>query len=154
MQVAEVKKAADSSTRNNEVSYAGPGAAAKSVANTPATVVINGSLEVPEEERDPILSFVEWKERRVREAQERADSTSQEAQKKRLSFNVDVANQLNVEDYFSMYLRTLDPSSFSVAAGRLSQQEVAVLLAAYRKQLDRSPRVKFSKSPKISSKSK
>ena len=83
-----------------------------------------------------VLGFLEWKAQRVHEAQQKLEqmgktqgATSQEWQEgkpglaedtigtneHKLNFNVDVALQLNVQDYFSMYLKGLSPEEFKEA---------------------------------------
>ena len=107
-----------------------------------------------EADRVSILSFLKWKSMRVHEAQRRLDQVgtvgpSQQNQEK-LTFNVDVALQLNIEDYFSMYMKNLSPQAFKASAKQLTLDEVSELLLAYKKSLERGsqPQVKFTKGPK------
>lgn len=113
-----------------------------------------------------VLSFVEWKSLRVHEAQQKLEqvSNSQTAGQiaptekfagsdkatERLNFNVDVALQLNIQDYFSMYLKNLSKEEFKEATKKMNQDEVSELLLAYKstQETSKGPGLKFSKSEK------
>lgn len=100
-------------------------------------------------EKPSVLSFLEWKSMRVHEAQKKLEQVNKTDEQK-LSFNVDVALQLTVQDYFSMYLKNLSPEEFKEAVKKLVPDESAELLMAYRNSLEKDKKVplKFSKSPK------
>lgn len=109
-----------------------------------------------------VLSFVEWKSLRVHEAQQKLEQASSaqttqvekfvgadKATEQKLNFNVDVALQLNIQDYFSMYLKTLSKDEFKEATKKMNQEEVSELLLAYKtSQESKLPSLKFSKSEK------
>lgn len=101
------------------------------------------------QEKPSVLSFLEWKSMRVHEAQKKLEQVNKTDEQK-LSFNVDVALQLTVQDYFSMYLKNLSPDEFKEAVKKLVPDESAELLMAYRNSLEKDKKVplKFSKSPK------
>lgn len=121
------------------------------------------------------LSFLEWKSARVHEAQQKVEQINksqgqtqvfQEGKsgiespptidEQKLNFNVDVALQLNVQDYFSMYLKNLSPDEFKEATKKMNSDEVAELLLAYKNSLEKEKQLplKFSKNPKDNAKSK
>ncbi len=121
----------------------------------------------------PVLSFLEWKTQRVHEAQQKLEQVNkpanpaqvwQEGQSpsettasnEKLNFNVDVALQLNVQDYFSMYLKNLSPEEFKEATKKLSPDEVTELLLAYRETStkDKVTPPRFTKSAKDNAKGK
>ncbi len=140
----------------NKVEPSIPAPAAKAT----GSVFGKEALTAPKEDLKPVvLSFVEWKALRVHEAQQKlergakrsdfaAAETPEENQK--LNFNVDVALQLNVQDYFSMYLKSLSLAEFQEASKKLTSEEVTELLLAYKASLEASkaPTLKFSKSEK------
>lgn len=120
-----------------------------------------------------VLSFLEWKSLRVHEAQQKVEQMNKnqsaspvwqegkgaEAQVtdgQKLNFNVDVALQLNIQDYFSMYLKNLTPEEFKEATKKLTGDDVAELLSAYKNSLEKDKKVplKFSRSAKDNAKSK
>lgn len=125
-----------------------------------------------------VFSFLEWKSMRVHEAQKKleamgkgagtpgaiwqegksiaeSDEVSRNSEQK-LNFNVEVALQLNIHDYFSMYLKTLTPEEFKEATKKLSEDEKSELLLAYKNSTEKEKKVplKFSKIPKDNAKSK
>jgi hypothetical protein len=142
-----------------------PAAPAAAPLETPATVppesaaIQGGAVSAT---KPVVLSFVEWKSLRVHEAQqklEQASSTqttqvekfvgSDKVVEQKLNFNVDVALQLNIQDYFSMYLKNLSKEEFKEATKKMNQEEVSELLLAYKSsQETKSPGLKFSKSEK------
>ncbi len=108
-----------------------------------------------------VLSFVEWKSLRVHEAQQKLEQVAKPAQvekfqgsdkavEQKLNFNVDVALQLNIQDYFSMYLKNLSKDEFKEATKKMNQDEVSDLLMAYKasQETAKAPTLKFSKSEK------
>lgn len=110
-----------------------------------------------------VLSFVEWKSLRVHEAQQKLEqaTNTQNTQvekfvgadkvvEQKLNFNVDVALQLNIQDYFSMYLKNLSKEEFKEATKKMNQDEVSDLLMAYKtsQETAKGPSLKFSKSEK------
>lgn len=126
-----------------------------------------------------VLSFLEWKSMRVHEAQQKLETAGraqgtpasvwQEGKplsevaeenarpsEQKLNFNVDVALQLNIHDYFSIYLKTLSPEEFKEATAKLSEEEKSELLLAYKNSTEKEKKipVKFSKNPKDNAKSK
>ncbi|MCB9073694.1 MAG: hypothetical protein H6623_08730 [Bdellovibrionaceae bacterium] len=121
-----------------------------------------------------VLSFMEWKSLRVHEAQQKLEQMAKTQEgapvwhegkaaadakgaEQRLNFNVDVALQLNIQDYFSMYLKNLSKEEFKEATKKLNQEEVAELLLAYKNSQDKgktSPQLKFSSTNKDNAKSK
>jgi len=120
-----------------------------------------------------VLSFLEWKSLRVHEAQQKLEQMNKNQQGQvwqegksvtpddktsgqKLNFNVDVALQLNIQDYFSMYLKTLSPEEFKEATKKLSDDETAELLMAYKNTQEKDKKIplKFSKNPKDNAKSK
>jgi DNA-directed RNA polymerase subunit F len=113
-------------------------------AQTSAAVIPAETADKPS-----VLSFLEWKSMRVHEAQKKLEQVNKTEEQK-LSFNVDVALQLTVQDYFSMYLKNLSPEEFKEAVKKLVPDESAELLMAYRNSLEKDKKVplKFSKSPK------
>ncbi|MBY0314114.1 MAG: hypothetical protein K2Q26_01255 [Bdellovibrionales bacterium] len=117
------------------------GGASMAWSQTPAPEVVA--------EKPAVLSFLEWKSMRVHEAQKKLEQVNKTDEQK-LSFNVDVALQLTVQDYFSMYLKNLSPEEFKEAVKKLVPDESAELLMAYRNSLEKDKKVplKFSKSPK------
>jgi hypothetical protein len=139
-------------------------------AQAPATAVV---AQAP-----AVLSFLEWKSMRVHEAQQKleamgkgsaaqgtiwqegksegAEDTSTRLKDPKLNFNVDVALQLNVQDYFSMYLKTLNSEEFKEASKKLTEEEKTELLLAYKNSLDKEKKLplKLSKNPKDNAKSK
>jgi len=121
----------------------------------------------------PVLSFLEWKAQRVHEAQQKLEqvnkatnpavnwqegksATDPKSNEQKLNFNVDVALQLNIQDYFSMYLKTLMPEDFKEATKKLTPDEVSELLTAYKNSLEKPNKIplKFTKSAKDNAKSK
>lgn len=65
---------------------------------------------------------------------QRADQRLQQAQ-----LNLEIAQELNVNDYFVLYLsRFKERSAFQEAARKLSVEEAADLMIAYQKSLDSS----------------
>jgi hypothetical protein len=128
-----------------------------------------------------VQSFLEWKSARVHEAQQKLeqmtknpnqtnvwqegraqtegaeeDSSLQRPLEQKLNFNVDVALQLNIHDYFSMYLKTLNSDEFKAATKRLSDEEKTELLLAYKTAAEKEKKIplKLSKIPKDNAKSK
>jgi hypothetical protein len=126
-----------------------------------------------------VQSFMEWKSSRVHEAQQKLEQmtksggatnvwqegrTAQDAAidetqnptEQKLNFNIDVALQLNIHDYFSMYLKTLSPEEFKAATKKLSDEEKAELLLAYKNASEKEKKIplKLSKIPKDNAKSK
>jgi hypothetical protein len=121
-----------------------------------------------------VMSFLEWKAQRVHEAQQKleqlgkgnpapqvfqegksvTDPTSKPNEQK-LNFNVDVALQLNIQDYFSLYLKSLTQEEFKEATKKLSPDEVSELLTAYKNSMEKEKKLplKFSKNPKDNAKS-
>lgn len=111
-----------------------------------------------------VLSFVEWKTLRVHEAQQRlervaksgdgltssAPNEDKNSDQQKLNFNVDVALQLNVQDYFSMYLKNLSKEEFKEATKKLNHEEVSELLLAYKASQEalKAPSLKLSKTEK------
>lgn len=111
-----------------------------------------------------VLSFLDWKALRVHEAQQKLEKASREKgtesapidsvgktfDSQKLNFNVDVALQLNIQDYFSMYLKTLTAAEFQEATKKLTHLEVYELLQAYKASLEspKAPTLKFSKADK------
>lgn len=126
----------------------------------------------------PVFSFLEWKSLRVHEAQKKLESMgkgtppqgtvwqegkslsegedSARPSEQKLNFNIDVALQLNIHDYFSMYLKTLTPEEFKEATKKLSEDEKSELLLAYKNSTEKEKKIplKFSKIPKDNAKSK
>ena len=130
-------------------------------------------------EKTSVYSFLEWKSARVHEAQQKLETLSkaqgqQQSQiwqegksvdsseemgrtnEQKLTFNVDVALQLNIHDYFSMYLKMLSLEEFKEATKKLSEEEKAELLLAYKNIQDKEKKLplKLSKTPKDNAKSK
>lgn len=113
-----------------------------------------------------VLSFLEWKALRVHEAQQKLEKLAQTQEasvesssaisgdkgvdSQKLNFNVEVALQLNIQDYFSMYLKTLTPEEFKAATQKLTTVEVHELLLAYKASLEavKAPALRFSKADK------
>ena len=141
---------------------------------TPQVVIDpNGTSGAAPEATGGVLGFLEWKSARVHEAQQKVEQmnkgqtqifqegksvqeekTAMDEQK--LNFNVDVALQLNVQDYFSMYLKNLTQEDFREATKKMNSEEVAELLLAYKnsQEKEKAPPLKFSKIPKNNAKSK
>jgi hypothetical protein len=129
-------------------------------------------------EKSSVFSFLEWKSARVHEAQQKlealgksqgvqsqvwqegkssdAPEESGRPNEQKLTFNVDVALQLNIHDYFSMYLKMLSLEEFKEASKKLSEDEKMELLIAYKNIQDKEKKLplKFSKTPKDNAKSK
>ncbi len=129
-------------------------------------------------EKTNVYSFLEWKSARVHEAQQKlqtvskaqgnhsqvwqegksSDSTDEvgRTNEQKLTFNVDVALQLNIHDYFSMYLKMLSLEEFKEASKKLTEDEKSELLLAYKNIQDKEKKLplKFSKSPKDNAKGK
>ena len=130
-------------------------------------------------EKVSVYSFLEWKSARVHEAQQKLETLSKsqgnnqsqvwqegkpadvaeelgKPNEQKLTFNVDVALQLNIHDYFSMYLKTLSLEEFKEATKKLTEDEKSELLIAYKNTQDKEKKLplKFSKSPKDNAKSK
>lgn len=130
-------------------------------------------------EKVSVYSFLEWKSARVHEAQQKLETLSKaqgqnqsqvwqegksadatedvgKTNEQKLTFNVDVALQLNIHDYFSMYLKMLSLEEFKEATKKLSEDEKSELLIAYKNTQDKEKKLplKFSKSPKDNAKSK
>lgn len=142
---------------------AAPAAAveAQPAVTTPESAAIQqgGVVSAP---KPVVLSFVEWKSLRVHEAQQKLEQASNaqttqmekfigadKAVEQKLNFNVDVALQLNIQDYFSMYLKNLSKEEFKEATKKMNQEEVSELLLAYKSsQESKGPSLKFSKSEK------
>lgn len=118
-----------------------------------------------------VLSFLEWKSLRVHEAQQKLEQMNkgqgaqvwqegktieEKPSEQKLNFNVDVALQLNIQDYFSMYLKNLTPEELKEATKKLTTDEVAELLIAYKNAQEKEKKIplKFSKNPKDNAKSK
>jgi hypothetical protein len=128
-----------------------------------------------------VIGFLEWKSQRVHEAQQKVEQMNKsqnqaqvwqegksttDAQpvaapaasgdEQKLNFNVDVALQLNIQDYFSMYLKNLTPEEFKEATKKLNSDEVAELLLAYKNSQDKDKKLplKFSTVPLNNAKSK
>lgn len=105
-----------------------------------------------------VLSFLEWKSMRVHEAQKKVEQAKPNPQgsieakpdEQKLNFNVDVALQLTIQDYFSMYLKNLSIEEFKEATKKLVPDEYTELLLAYRNSLEKDKKIplKFSKSPR------
>ncbi|MCC6138497.1 MAG: hypothetical protein IT287_07675 [Bdellovibrionaceae bacterium] len=131
---------------------------------TDAGAVQQGVVSAP---KPVVLSFVEWKSLRVHEAQQKLEHAassqvagqsapiekfvgSDKATEQKLNFNVDVALQLNIQDYFSMYLKNLSKEEFKEATKKLNTEEATDLLLAYKasQESPKSPTLKFSKSEK------
>lgn len=131
------------------------------------------------QEKTSVYSFLEWKSARVHEAQQKLETLSktqgqQQSQiwqegksvdspedlgrtnEQKLTFNVDVALQLNIHDYFSMYLKMLSLEEFKEATKKLSEEEKTELLLAYKNIQDKEKKLplKLSKTPKDNAKSK
>ena len=85
-----------------------------------------------------------------------ADETLHKINEQKLTFNVDVALQLNIHDYFSMYLKSLSLDEFNEATKRLTINEAGELLLAYKNSLEKEKKIplKLSKIPKDNAKSK
>ena len=127
---------------------------------TPEGAVIQGGAVSAS--KPVVLSFVEWKSLRVHEAQQKLEQASNtqttqvekfagadKVAEQKLNFNVDVALQLNIQDYFSMYLKNLSKEEFKEATKKMNQEEVSELLLAYKfSQETKGPGLKFSKSEK------
>ncbi len=130
-------------------------------------------------EKVSVYSFLEWKSARVHEAQQKLETLSKaqghnqsqvwqegksadtaedvgKTSEQKLTFNVDVALQLNIHDYFSMYLKMLSLEEFREATKKLTEDEKSELLIAYRNTQDKEKKLplKFSKSTKDNAKSK
>jgi hypothetical protein len=130
-------------------------------------------------EKVSVYSFLEWKSARVHEAQQKLETLSKsqgnnqsqvwqegksadgveeqgKPNEQKLTFNVDVALQLNIHDYFSMYLKMLSLEEFKEATKKLTEDEKGELLIAYKNSQDKEKKLplKFSKSPKDNAKSK
>jgi hypothetical protein len=130
-------------------------------------------------EKVSVYSFLEWKSARVHEAQQKLETLSKtqghnqsqvwqegksadtnedlaKTNEQKLTFNVDVALQLNIHDYFSMYLKMLSLEEFKEATKKLTEDEKSELLIAYKNNQDKEKKLplKFSKSPKDNAKSK
>lgn len=133
-------------------------------ATTDAGAVQQGVVSAP---KPVVLSFVEWKSLRVHEAQQKLEHASSvqaggqttatekfvgsdKATEQKLNFNVDVALQLNIQDYFSMYLKNLSKEEFKEATKKLNSEEATDLLLAYKasQETSKGTTLKFSKSEK------
>lgn len=157
--------------QTNAVNPADP--KAKTVAD-PAMAAASTPVAAP-----VVLGFLEWKSLRVHEAQQKVEqmnktqgqaqvwqegktaadaqaATSGPVEEQKLNFNVDVALQLNIQDYFSMYLKNLTPEEIKEASKKLNADEVAELLVAYKnsQEKDKKLPLKFSTVPRDNAKSK
>jgi hypothetical protein len=153
----------------------GTGAPVISAPTVPAAPVVPGVSP----EKVSVYSFLEWKSARVHEAQQKLETLSKsqiqgqsqvwqegksvdtaedvgKTNEQKLTFNVDVALQLNIHDYFSMYLKMLSLEEFKEATKKLTDDEKSELLLAYKNSQDKEKKLplKFSKSPKDNAKSK
>ncbi len=105
-----------------------------------------------------ILGFQAWKSLRVTEARASLDKLQADLQPQapgakpaskfargdqklqQAQFNVEIAQELTISDYFTLYVSQLkDRSSFLDAAKKLSADETADLMMAYQKQLSIAP---------------
>lgn len=146
-------------------------------AQAQAPVASQSPTATPAVAAPAVLSFLEWKSMRVHEAQQKLEAmgkgsaaqgtiwqegksemedASARAKDPKLNFNVDVALQLNVHDYFSMYLKTLTSDEFKEASKKLTEEEKTELLLAYKNSQDKEKKLplKLSKTPKDNAKSK
>ncbi len=145
---------------------------------TPSDAVIAPPTPANETSKRNVLSYLEWKAERVAEAQKKleqvaktsegadwqegksgeldAGGTNLKTSEQKLIFNVDVALQLNIHDYFSMYLKSLSLNEFSEATKKLTPTEAGELLLAYKNSLEKEKKIslKLSKIPKDNAKSK
>ena len=109
---------------------------------------VGANLSTPQQEATTglvVLSFVEWKALRVHEAQQKVERAqvggnsgaleNKGIDPQKLNFNVEVALQLNIQDYFSMYLKNLSAEELRVATQKLTDAEVYDLLLADRKSV-------------------
>lgn len=138
-------------------------------AQAPQEVVVEGAKKEIQQESAVtlvVLSFLEWKALRVHEAQQKLEKLAQTSEasaqtgatglgdksidSQKLNFNVEVALQLNIQDYFSMYLKTLTAEEFKAATQKLTAAEVHELLLAYKASLEavKAPALRFSKADK------
>lgn len=129
-------------------------------ATSPSALSSSSTEASSVKEAPAVLSFLEWKSMRVHEAQKKLEQTSKGTELKgdeqKLNFNVDVALQLTIQDYFSMYLKNLTVEEFKEAAKKLVPEEATELLMAYRNSLEKDKKtpLKFSKSAKDASSQK
>lgn len=154
-------KTSPSSLELNPVDTSAPETAATTDASTASADTTAASPAANTGNKPVVLSFVEWKSLRVHEAQQKLEQKAQaqvnkqgqhveEKSAQKLNFNVDVALQLNIQDYFSMYLKTLSKEEFKEATKKMNQDEVTDLLMAYKSSQDtaKGPALKFSNSEK------
>lgn len=146
-----------------------------STQSTSSPALASSQLET---NKKSVLSYLEWKAERVTEAQKKLEQITKHSEgadwqegkgavsdtsgtplkthEQKLIFNVDVALQLNIHDYFSMYLKSLNLEDFSEATKRLTPAEAGELLLAYKNSLDKERKLplKLSKIPKDNAKNK
>lgn len=138
----------------------------------PVAASTTPSLPAEEADKSVVLNFLEWKAQRVQEAQKKLEqvnkansaasqwqegkSTLETSDEQKLNFNVDVALQLNIHDYFSMYMKLLSNNEYKEASKKLSDDEKTELLLAYKNISEKEKRLplKMSKIPKDNAKNK
>lgn len=122
-----------------------------------ALVLVAGSARA-EINSSGVLGFKDWKTARVEEARQQLDKLQADLQTtpaakapaakfargdqklQQAQFNVEIAQELTIGDYFNLYVSQLkDRSSFLDAAKKLSADETADLLVAYQKLLSAGP---------------
>ncbi len=111
-----------------------------------------------------ISGFQGWKSARVEEARKNLDKLQADLQApmkappskfgrgdqklQQAQFNVEIAQELTISDYFTLYVSQLkDRSSFLDAAKKLTAEETADLMMAYQKQLSAGSQVSESSLP-------
>lgn len=106
---------------------------------------------------EPVLSFKDWQEARVKEAQailvktqiDRAESISKDNNKvtandvQQAKINVEIAKELTASDYFVLYVipKTRDnKNALLTAAQTLSKMEIAEIFASYQAAIEERKR--------------
>ena len=120
-------------------------------------VFVTGSVHA-EINSSGVLGYSGWKTARVEEARQQLDKLQADLQAppaakatgprfargdqklQQAQFNVEIAQELTISDYFNLYVTQLrDRSSFVDAAKKLSAEETADLMLAYQKLLSAGP---------------
>lgn len=121
-------------------------------------VIIMTTVSLPLFAQDePILSFKEWQEARIKEAQtiliktqiDRAESIAKDNNKvtvndvQQAKINVEIAKELGAPDYFVLYIipKSKDnKNAILMAAQTMSKMEIADILTAYQAAIEEKKR--------------
>jgi hypothetical protein len=122
-------------------------------------------MSIPAWSLSSIKGYQEWKREKVQLAQSQVSNLhaqifkaqsegnkklveNLERQSTQLHWNMEVAQDLSVTDYFVLYLSQQNqPDRFQQSAAKMSTREVAELIEAYAKTLNTGPVEAISQSP-------